>query len=214
MKHIRGVTGAFVFIMCLLGGVPQAVAGEVQKPEFTVTLPAGWVEVPAGIIEQYNANIRRAAPNLSSRAGGFTYGFQPKPAGGWLEHPYMLVKVSTAGRIPENAFQELKTIDLNAEVKKKSADMPSALTNMTLGTPMFDEATHTVWMTVELDVQGVGRIQGISAMIPTETGFVQFFAYATKATFATHLPAFRQVIMSAIISPELRYQPQAIGGPK
>jgi uncharacterized membrane protein len=55
---------------------------------------------------------------------------------------------------------------------------------------------------------GIGKVQGISGLIPTEKGYLQVHCYAEESNFQTYLPRFRQIVTSVAVSPDLVYKPR------
>lgn len=204
MKHLQAVA-AFIFIAfcCTVSHSYAAVA--VQKESFTITLPDGWIEIPQDVLTAMYAELKRQAPN--AKIPKYDYGFQLGSSQNWMEYPYILVQVNKASRIPEHQLKSLPTIDLNEKIKDQAANIKSLMSSASLGKMQYDEAAHVVWITMQSDVVNVGRIQGISGLIPTETGFVQVHAYSTESNFQSYLPAFRQIITTTTINPSLVYKP-------
>jgi hypothetical protein len=194
------LVGAFAFVL------PVQASVKIQKPEFSITLPDGWVEIPRDAMVAMQDEVKRQAPN--SNLPRYQYGFQLDSVKEGLAYPYILVQLNTAGRIPEQQFKAMPKIDLNKEAAKHIGDVSSFMSNTNLGQAQYDEVAHLVWITVKTDVVGVGKIQGISGIIPTETGGVGVHAYSTETEFSSHLPVFRQVITSVMIPPDQAYKPR------
>lgn len=205
MKLVQVVI-AFLVVSFFSPFSPAFAAIVIQKPAFTLSLPDGWVEMPQDVLSAMHEALSQQAPN--AKIPKYDYGFQLEAAQNWLEYPYILVQVSASGRVPEHELKVMPKIDLNEEIKKQGAGLQSIMTNTTLGQMQYDEAAHVVWITMKTDVANVGKIQGISGLIPTETGIVQVHAYATESDFPTYLPIFRQIITSTTISPDLTYKPR------
>ena len=204
MKHLQAVA-AFIFIAfcCTVSHSYAAVA--VQKESFTITLPDGWIEIPQDVLTAMYEELKKQAPN--AKIPKYDYGFQLASSQNWMEYPYILVQVNKASRIPEHQLKSLPTIDLNEKIKDQAANMKSLMSSASFGKMQYDEAAHVVWITMQSDVVNVGRIQGISGLIPTETGYVQIHAYSTESNFQSYLPAFRQIITTTTINPSLVYKP-------
>lgn len=197
---------AFAAIALLTTSLPAGAGDVVKKPEFTVTLPDGWVEVPHEAMATFNANVARAMPNLpKARLPQYQYGFQPK-AKEWLaDYPYIVVRIKASGRIPESEFQQMETVDLNKEMRKHKDELPAFMSKMALGRPVYDPSSHTVWVGGQVPGPDDAPIRALSAMIATKDGFVQLAAYAPDATFASYYAALHRAMASVVIPPEMRY---------
>jgi hypothetical protein len=205
MKHAQVVV-AFMFV-ALCCTVSHSYADvTIQKESFTITLPDGWIEIPQDGLTAMFAELERQAPD--AKIPKYDYGFQLGSSQNWMEYPYILVQLNKASRIPEHQLKSLPTIDLNAKIKDQAANMQSLMSSISIGKMQYDQAAHVVWLTMQSDVVNVGRIRGISGLIPTETGFVQVHAYSTESDFQSYLPIFRQIITATAINPSLVYKPR------
>jgi len=201
-----------VIALCLAAGV--AHAGTITKPEVTLDVPGGWVEVPGEVLQQFYDEMKRQAPLASIPK--YDYAFQAASGPPWLTYPYLLVKISPTGRPTERELTELPAIDLNDKFKEKSGDWSAVMKETSLGKMHYDKAANVVWITSKSNVVNIGEVSGISGIIPTEKGFVELHAYAKAPDFPQHLPTFETIITGARIAPGLRYQPSwvdALPGP-
>jgi len=189
--------------LCLAAGLTHAAS--FTKPEVTVDLPDGWVEVPDAVMQQFYDEMKRQAP--AANIPKYNYAFQSAGGPPWLMYPYVLVKVSPTGRPTETELMGLPAIDLNDKFKEKSGDWSNVMKDTTLGKMHYDKAANVVWITSKSDVVNIGPVSGISGIIPTEKGFVELHAYAKTPDFPGHLPTFETVIKGARIAPDLRYKP-------
>jgi len=181
-----------VLAACLAAGVTHAAT--FTKLAVTFQLPDGWVEVPATKLQQLHDDMQRQAPN--DAATKYDYAFQGNAGPPWLTYPYLLVKMSSAGRPTE---QELE--GLPAAAAKDGAPGPMH----------YDAATNIVWMRSKTPIANVGDVGSLSAFIPTERGFVDVHAYALEADFPRLQPVFEKIVADAVIAPELKYRSHAAG---
>lgn len=200
MKRIRAALLTPLFLLAFDVG-----AESTSKPEFTLILPDGWVEVPQDVLTDVNEELRRQAPGSSAR---YSYAFQPAGAKNWLDYPYVLVQISNIGRPSESQLKALPRIDTNQAFGRTAAELKSFMSNTKLGQMQYDPVARVAWMTSESDVVDVGRVQGLSAVLPTEKGTLQLHGYALEASFPAFLPTFRQIVQSAVLSPSLAYKPR------
>lgn len=182
-----------------------AFAAGVSKPEVTIELPEGWVEVPGEVLQAFYDELRRQAPNAA--VPKYDYAFQSDPGPPWLSYPYVLVKVTTGGRPSEFELENLPRIDLDARFKEKSGEWSNVMNDTALGKMRYDKAANVVWLTSKSNVVDVGEVSGISGIIPTEKGFVELHAYARSEDFDGHFPTFEKIISGAKVAPGLAYRP-------
>ncbi len=194
-----------VAIVCAIFGLDLAYADQVvQKPEFSISLPDGWVEIPRNVLDEYARGLAAAAPNAPSQH--YNYGFQ-SPGKDWFEYPYILSQVLNTGRIPDNELSQIENIPIDKEIDKQRAAFEPAMSDLQVGKPGYDRAENIIWLSIEMNVTGVGTVAGISGMVPTQNGLLTVNGYAPKAEFATHEPAFRLAIKSLKPSADLVYKP-------
>lgn len=200
------VVAALIVISFFAFISPTFAAVTIQKPTFTLSLPDGWVEIPQNVLSTMQAELKRQAPN--AKIPKYDYGFQRETSNKWIEYPYILIQVVNTGRIQEHQLKSMPKIDLNERLKDRTTTLQSIMSNAVVGKMQYDEAAHIVWITTQSDVVNVGKIQGLSGLIPTEKGFVQVHAYSTEPDFQNYLPIFRQIITSTTVSPDLAYKPR------
>lgn len=188
----------------LTAGLTQA--GTFTKPEATLDLPDGWVEVPANVLQSFHVEMQRLAPD--SKIPKYDYAFQSAGGPPWLSYPYVLVKVTPSGRPSEFELENLPRVDLDSSFQKESGKFSRVMKDTTLGKMQYDKAANVVWLTSKSDVVNVGEVRGISGIIPTEQGFVELHAYARSEDFDGHFPTFQKIITAAKIAPTLAYQPK------
>jgi hypothetical protein len=205
MKCVQTLV-VFVFAAIFLSVPNSYAAVAFQKDSFTITLPEGWIAIPQDVLAAMYTEVKKQAPN--AKIPRYDYGFQLGSSQNWMEYPYILVQVNKASRIPEHQLESLPTIDLNEKLKDQAANMQTLMSSASLGKMQYDKAAHIVWVTMQSDVVNVGKIQGISGLIPTEIGFVQVHAYSKTSDFESYVPMFRQIIVGTAINPSLVYKPR------
>ena len=182
-----------VMAACLAAGLTHAAT--FTRPEVTLALPDGWVEVPREILQQFHDEMKRQAP--LANIPKYDYAFQSTGGPPWLAYPYVLVKVSPTGRPTERELTDLPSIDLNESFKERSGDWSNLMKGTSLGKMRYDKAANVVWITSQSNVANIGEVSGISGIIPTEKGFVELHAYAKTSDFGEHFPAFEKIITGA-----------------
>ncbi len=202
---IRHARVAAVCLVALAALGPACYADvTVQKPEFSLALPDGWVEIPQDALAAARDKIAQVAPNATIPK--YDYGFQ-LAANKWMQYPYILVQLSDQGRIPERQLQQLPKLDLGAALDGKTDALKALLSGVSLGHMQYDDNARLIWLSSQSEMPGIGTIHGLSGLIPTQTGALQLHCYALDASIDTLLPLFRQVVASARPAPALAYQP-------
>lgn len=192
-----------VMVACLAAGV--AHSANVSKPEVTLDVPEGWVEVPSAVLQSFYDELKRQSP--LGEVPKYNYAFQSAAGPPWLSYPYVLVKVTPGGRPSEHDLETLPTIDLNTKVHERGEAWSNLLKDTSLGQMRYDKTANVVWLSSKTDVNGIGPVTGLSGMIPTEQGFVELHGYAKAPDFPQYLSTFQKVIQSARVAPPLAYQP-------
>jgi len=177
-----------VMMACLFACGAQAAT--VTKPQVTLEVPEGWVEVPGSVLQNFYDELRRQMP--LAQVPKYDYAFQSKDGPPWLAYPYVLVKITPTGRPSEHDLETMPTIELNPKVREQGQDWSAIMKDTSLGRMRYDKAANIVWLSSKSDVKTVGVVNGLSGMIPTEEGFVELHGYALEADFAGHLPTSRR----------------------
>lgn len=181
-----------------------AHAGEVfKRRDFAVTLPDGWVQMSKHDLARFNANIRKHAPK--KKALHFSYGFHPAKSEMHGTYPYMVARVSHSGRISLKSLRKLQTINLGRALEKQKANLPGFIDRVMMGHLLYDPSRHTIWVTKQTKARGKPTVRGLTAIIATRKGFLQFSAWSTKARFAKWFPAFYKTMASVTLPRAMRY---------
>jgi hypothetical protein len=195
---------SILLLACLAS--TAAFATTVSKPEVTLELPEGWIEVPADVLRQFHEEMKRKAP--LAQVPKYDYAFQSASGPPWLNYPYLLVKVTPTGRPSEHDLESLPSIDLNEKFTDENEHWSSLMKDTSLGKMRYDKVTNVVWIPSKSTVNGIGVISGISGIIPTEKGFVEMHGYAKTDDFEGRMPTFEKLITGAKIAPDLLYRPR------
>jgi hypothetical protein len=192
-----------VLAACLAAGIAHAAS--YSKPEVTVDVPDGWVEVPPAILRSLHEELKRQAP--LAQVPKYDYAFQAADGPPWLHYPYVLVKVTPSGRPTEHDLETLPSLDLDAKHKQRDG-WSHLMTDSSIGKMRYDKARNVVWLSTKSTIANIGPVTGISGIIPTEQGFVELHAYDLDSHFALELPTFEEIITGARVAPHLQYKPR------
>ena len=160
----------------------KAYGGELhQKDGFSITLPDGGVEMPRNIIDAYENEISKQAPNAQKQH--YDYGFQLESSNNWFEYPYILVQIKSTGRIPENQLEKLEIYSFKDTINKSKKDLSALVSDIQVGKMYYDKHEKIIWMRIEMNAATVGIVSGVSGMVLTEKGFIQVIGYSLKNNF-------------------------------
>ncbi len=211
---------ATIMLISLLSLVIAAgcFAGETGTPfptkdGFTLLLPRGWKPIPGEVLDAYEREIARMAPKAETQ--DYDYGFQLSSAGKWFAYPYILVQVKSSGKVPQEQLRSMARIGeaMDTGFDRARESISSIAANGKMGEPVLDEAAHTLWTRISVDVKGVGTINGLVGTILTEKGFIQISCYAKGEEFQGYLSLFEGMIRGAVLSDDLRYRPEGVRTP-
>lgn len=204
MHKIRFVT--YVLLIFTFTVVSKLIASELKKSGFSISLPDGWIEIPRNVIDAYEKEIARLAPNIQVQH--YDYGFQLASSKNWFEYPYILVQVKNTGRIPESQLEKIAEYNIQGGLDKSKKKLGSIMSEIQAGKMIYDKQNKIIWMRIELNVANIKQIAGISGIVPTEKGFIQITGYCLKENYSTYEPIFQSVILSVSPEPGLAYKPK------
>lgn len=205
MKQIELCIGIATIALVSLLNLAQA-AEVYPKDEFSISLPDGWVGIPKDVINENEQKIARATPNIPAQHAD--YGFQLGSAKNWFAYPYILIQVRNTGRIPESQLKQAEGYSIKESINKHKNDWGPVMSDIQAGKMYYDKDAKLIWLRMEMEVVGVGQISGLSAMVPTEKGFIQVNAYSLKNDFSMYEQMFISSAMSVTPNIELAYKPR------
>ncbi len=176
----------------------------IDKPQFSIALPDGWVEIPKPALDRLHRELQAQAPAVE--APRYDYGFQADDDGEGITYPYLLVQLRSTGRIPQREFRSLPQLDLNQAPATDAAHFGPLLKEASIGPLQFDPAGRVLWQQSRSDVVGVGPVRGLTGMIPTQQGLIAIHAYARESDFPDWAPRFQELVRTVQVSPDLAYR--------
>jgi len=185
------------------------VAGTVnfQEAGFSLTFPPGWIAIPREIIAQAQVEMARAAPNAPKLQYDHAFQFGSKEQ--WFNYPYILIQIKRTGRVPEPQLEKLDKFDSTETSQKLQKSVGQLMSEVEIGKMRYDPAARVIWINTGSNVAELGRVSGISAIIPTEFGVIQMMGYAKEQDFMGFLSSFHDIVRSATFADGVKYQPQA-----
>lgn len=189
--------------MCL-----PALANEVlEKGDFSITLPNGWVEIPRDELEEYSKAVSQQAPDAPPQH--YAYGFQADGASRWLSYPYILIQEDESGRISPPVLDKLTSYSMD-DIEKKTGDaMKPLIDSFETGSVYRDKEHNMLWMELSMQVSGVGQVKALTGFVPTQKGHIRAYGYSPKRTFDKDKQVFFSAFTSLTPSPALQYKPWA-----
>ena len=177
----------------------------IKRSPFTISIPAGWSELPQKDLDEIHQTQQSAA-----RAAGRSV---PAPACGFRlnltnEYPRILVMVIDSGRVPEETVGKMDSQEWNSGIKKGASTAEhyaSALSNVRAGQSVYDRERKVIWVPISAQVEGHGVVKQLSAMRLTKTGFVVFGYAAQESDFEKHLPSFLSLVRGLEIDKSFEY---------
>jgi len=203
----RNKLKVFLALAITIFGLGIAHGGELhQKKGFAITIPDGWIEMPRNIIDTFENEVSKQAPNVKKQH--YDYGFQLESSNNWFEYPYILVQIQDIGRIPENQLEKLEKYSFKDTIDERKKDLSSLASDIEVGKMYYDKQEKIIWMRLEMNVVNIGIVSGLSGMVPTEKGFIQIVGYSLQNDFSNNEHIFRSVSMSVLPEPDFVYKPK------
>ena len=196
----------------LIASAPLCVAEgkTISQPRlgYTLTLPAGWEEIPGPAIEEQTRSVLAAAQGRMAQH--FDDGFQRSGSLKWLQYPYILVQVKETGRVPEGRLTHMKMLryGIQTGMDTTGKKLNSIVSNLSLGDTYYDPTNKCLLIRMSVNVARVGEVRALTRGFLTEKGMLLFHCYAPALEFDSQLPEFQEILDSVRLSDELRYKPR------
>ena len=186
------------------------------RDDFEISLPAGWVQIPKNVLNEYFKELQVLSPGLIKDYFDYDYGFQRNALTEGLSYPYILIQVKNSGRIPEAQLKSVSSVEnaiqesIKGATKQASQSIQSMFTSSHIetGKSVYDSDLHIFWTQMESSVPGVGKVKAIIAMLLTERGVLNVLCYARSEEYEGYLPLFEKIVKGISFSETLRYKPQ------
>src|SRR3989344_1083448 len=171
---------------------------------YSFTFPSGWEEIPKSVIDQYTDEVvRQTQGERVEYAAGFQLAEKD-----YFQYPYILVKEHD---INTPSYSEIERTfndsDYESMVQEKTAEYSELLTNATLEKPFVDKEQDIIFMNIQLDVTGVGKVSGLTAIFLGKQGITQVNFYAISSEYSRWLPVFNSIIDSFKFDAAYAYDP-------
>jgi len=204
-------------VFCLLPMVarPSAIdftRTEIPRTGITLNLPIDWVPIPSEVIQRHMdaAASSSVNPAEARRAMNYVYAAQRK-AEDYFAYPYLLVQILNTGRISEAKLKSLSSDAYRKGVAEGKEQAEGWFPNVLQGSKLmqiYDPTTKRLWVEFSSTVAGLGSMNALQTMIPTETGFVAINMYCKEGDFTSLAPLFREIGTNVELSSSITYKPR------
>lgn len=176
-----------------------------QRDHFSLTIPAGWKELPA---PQVAALLEPNEKNTAHGDSACMYA----PAATESLRPPALVTVSAMRyrRISETYLRMLADEDLRRMAVFDHVRGEGVL-ERDIHETEYDTNRHLLQVTLQRADPILGRVREIDHVYYTETGSITLSVAARAEEFDAWTNAFNQVLASFSVAPEIRYKPRPPG---
>lgn len=192
----------FVIVLtptCSLGG-----QFKVDRDGFTIDLPPGWIQIPQAIISEREQQVAVLAPK--TKIPHYDYGFQFGTRDQWFSYPYILIKIKRTGRITTAEFKKLEKFSYDQTAQKLQKSFGDLIKEAEIGKMRYDPVSQVVWLNTGINISAIGRISGITALIPTEYGFIQMNGYTREQEFMGFVSVFHDLVRNVTLDENVKYQ--------
>jgi hypothetical protein len=174
----------------------------------SMTLPAGWDEIPPDNLEELSMWVADATSGRSVEI--YQYGYHPPDfeTDPWL--PHLLVQIRESGRLPYGRFLHLPPVD---EIQSTAdAAYPRGLPPLIMGVAVerisFDRQHLCLRLEHSLDLRFKGPVRVLTAAFLTERGLLALHYVDRERRADDARLTFDGIVDSVSVNPDLAYRPR------
>lgn len=196
--------GVFMLLMCA-GAWAAAYEHRCTADVFRIALPGDWEEIPAEAIRDHAAAAGGELQNIMQLNKAFYMcGFQLRDTEQWFQEPYILISVNKPGKL---SFKRLLTIVPVKTVKElnRSDHLHKIVTQLSFDELIYDRKDGTVWLKEKAGARG-RQFVAISAILPTQSGYIQAAYISTEADTHNYEAVFEDIVNSIKVSDDEQYK--------
>lgn len=179
---------------------------QLNYDSFSITIPDGWIEIPKEILDSGRHQLLQITPDAD--VPQYYCGFQLENAYNWLDYPYILVDIKKTGRIPKNEFRKFEQYKVQKDLDKIQKNLSPIMSDLNYGQMYYEEKSNVIWSRGEVNLHETEKVCILSALIPTEEGFVGVSGFCRKIQSDQLEQIFQSVVLSIIPNQKLAYQPK------
>ena len=176
-----------------------------QRDHFTVTIPAGWKELPAA-----QEAVLLGGDEKNSARGDSAYAYAPATTDSLRPPALATVSAMRYRRIPESYLRMLVDEDLRRMAVLDHVRGEGVL-ERDIGDTAYDTNRHVLHVNLLRTDPIQGRIRETDHVYYTQNGSITLSVAARAEEFDTWTNAFDQVLASFAIAQEVRYKPRPPG---
>jgi hypothetical protein len=158
---------------------------------YSIAIPDGWVKIPDEILAE---RFKFLFSTGSKAVYSFEMAYQQSSSGQWFEYPYVLVQVMTYSKmglnrqIYKSEFKKiisgLTGLDMDDVINEHiSDDAKGFVSGGAIGEVSLDQENNLYVVGLEMNVDGVGRIQGQGAGHFGQYSIIQVNFYDLKSNW-------------------------------
>jgi len=189
-----------------LAPLPTQASHIYNTDIFSINFPDEWVEIPESAIRLHVNQLADRIDDPDFLSPKYECGFQPTNSSSWFDFPYMLVQINNGGRISEQNLSAMSEFPSEDQVRSLEKKYSLIISELQAEKMYYECDKNIIWLTVESDIEGVGRVYSFSAIIPTETGSIQLGGSTLFENVAEFEPIFRSVAVSITPSGGVLYK--------
>lgn len=202
MGYARFMAIAAILIACFFS--TNGACETFKNKYFSITLPPGWISVPADVIKSTEDEILARSNKPSMQRNN--YAFQQKDTNRWFSYPYILISISNSGRIQEAKLQKISEQSFKKYYNKEEKELNGLVSDFREGRKYYDKNQKILWVFSKANIPSVGAISIVEGIIPTNTGYIKIFCYAVDENAILYQSTFQSIISSVIPSEEFAYR--------
>jgi hypothetical protein len=191
-----------------VGAADRTVPVSIYDGHLSMSLPAGWREIPPEYLEELTMWVADATAGRSVEL--YQHGYQPPDfeADPWL--PHILVQIREGGRLPYGRFLHLQPLEeLQVETKQNFPEgLPPLIMGVAVEDVSFDSQRFCVRLEHTLQLRFKGPVRVLTAAFLTERGLLALHYVDREQRIGDGRRAFGEVVRSVTLSPELAYRPR------
>jgi hypothetical protein len=158
---------------------------------FTFVIPDGWCEMPDAELDQMHAFMKNRLGDLPVHYVG---GIRQRFARAW-SYPYVLIQVQPIPSKPlsyDDLESELASA-LPGALKQVTGALGDLAQNTSIGSAVVNREDNVLVIRMEMDVAGMGKVQGLSIGHLGANAIVSLHCYGLDRDFNRNLHAFTEM---------------------
>ena len=209
MRNPTLAVALWVFFFAGSGFTSAGPTYRSSANDYSVTFPDGWVQIPQDELNQMYSRLR------SSQGVAYQWetAYQSQAGPPWFNYPYVILQVVNYPGGGQPSEQELAQVvkaqsglDINKAIHDSGSDVARELVSgASQGISSWNEDTHTLRQTLQINVQGIGPIEAKTTGHFGRRALVSVMCYSSASSAQANQPAFAQINNSFQFDPGAGY---------